>query len=111
MELEQDDIDGTAVLRVSGRLDMVAAPQFKAAVEDVVAGGSPRVVVDLGATSFIDSSGLGAVISGLRAARQAGGDLRLAGAAGQVEQAMQLMKLDKMFGRYATVQDAIDAGG
>ena len=42
------------------------------------AAGSNRVVVDLAETQFLDSSGLGALIAGLKTTRQAGGDLRIA---------------------------------
>ena len=55
----------TAVLQPTGRLNMVAAPAFKNLVEETVASGQTRIVVDLGQVTFIDSSGLGALISGL----------------------------------------------
>jgi anti-sigma B factor antagonist len=108
-ELTTEIRDGIAVYEVRGRLDLVAAPKLKALIDDTVAGGHARGIVDLGPTDFIDSSGLGAIIGGLKTAREAGGDLRLAGVAGQVERAIELMKLHRVFGRYPTVEDAVDA--
>jgi anti-sigma B factor antagonist len=103
--------DGAAVVGVRGRLDMVAAPQLRAIVDEQVAAGTSRFVVDFGPTEFIDSSGLGAVVGALKAARLAGGDLRICGVAGQVELILQLTNLDRVFRSYPTVEAAIDAVG
>src|SRR5205809_5297005 len=54
--------------------DVCSSDLLAAAVED----GNRQLVVDLDQVNFIDSSGLGALISGLKSARQAGGDLRIA---------------------------------
>lgn len=63
---------GVSVVRPDGRLNMVAAPALRRQLHELVDAGNTRVVVDLSATEFIDSSGLGALISGLKVARQAG---------------------------------------
>jgi anti-sigma B factor antagonist len=96
----------TAVLHPTGRLNMVAAPAFKALLEETVASGQTRIVVDLGQVSFIDSSGLGALISGLKATRQAGGDLRLAVVPEQVLTVLRLTNLDRVLRVHHTVMDA-----
>ena len=57
----------------TGRLNMVGAPKLREVVAKVVGEGSNHVVVDLGGTEFMDSSGLGALIGCLKLARQAGG--------------------------------------
>ncbi|BDZ44823.1 hypothetical protein GCM10025866_07320 [Naasia aerilata] len=71
---------GVAILRLQGNLNMVSAPAVREAVASLVAEGSSRVVVDLADVPFLDSSGLGALIGGLKSTRQAGGDLRIASA-------------------------------
>jgi anti-anti-sigma factor len=96
----------TAVLQPTGRLNMVAAPAFKNLVEETVASGQSRIVVDLGQVTFIDSSGLGALISGLKATRQAGGDLRLADVPEQVMTVLRLTNLDRVLRVHPTVVDA-----
>jgi anti-sigma B factor antagonist len=103
--------DGVTVYAVSGRLDLVAGPKLKALIDETIAGGSTFGVIDLGGCDFIDSSGLGAVIGGLKRSREAGGDLRIAAPAGQVTRAIELMKLDRIFGRYASVDEALDGFG
>ena len=106
MDLEKQ-IDGqVAVLRCAGRLNMVAAPRLRSAIDQSVEEGLPRVVVDLTETTFVDSSGLGALVGGLKAVRQAGGDLRLAGASDQVMAVLKLTNLDRVLRTHDSVGDA-----
>jgi anti-sigma B factor antagonist len=97
---------GVAVVRCDGRLNMVAASGFKAHLDRTVGEGSPRIVVDLSNVSFVDSSGLGALIGGLKKARQGGGDLRIAGAAEQVSTVLRLTNLDRVLRPYDSVEAA-----
>lgn len=98
-----------AVLRLTGRLDMLSAPELKRAVTEVVATGCTHVVVDLGAVDSIDSSGLGALIGGLRATRSAGGDLRIANANTQVMTVLGLTTLDRVLVPHESVEAALAA--
>ncbi|MBB1023133.1 MULTISPECIES: STAS domain-containing protein [unclassified Dietzia] len=100
---------GTAVVvQPTGRLNMVAAPGLRDQLRELVDGGSRRVVVDLSATEFIDSSGLGALISGLKAARQAGGDLRIAAPNAQVTSVLKLTRLDRVLTAHESADSAFD---
>ena len=104
------ELEGNVIVQPTGRLNMVAAPGLREQLRDLVAGGSRHVVVDLSATEFIDSSGLGALISGLKATRQAGGDLRIAAPTEQVSRVLRLTKLDRVLTAHATVEAACDGG-
>jgi anti-sigma B factor antagonist len=109
MHLERIDIGPTAAtLRLDGRLNLVAAPRLRAAVDDVVQSGATRVVLDLSAVTFMDSSGLGALIAGLKVTRQAGGDLRIAGVTEQVASVLRLTNLDRVLRSYPSPQAAAD---
>ena len=83
---------GALVVKPEGRLNMVAAPGLRKELHSLVEQGNSRIVVDLSGTDFIDSSGLGALISGLKAARQAGGDLRLAAPTRQVTNLIRVLR-------------------
>lgn len=100
---------GVAVVRGSGRMNMVAAQQVRGVIADAVDGGNTKVVVDLSDVSFIDSSGLGALIASLKTARQAGGDLRIAAPSEQVRTVLQLTNLDRVLRPHDSVEDAIGA--
>jgi anti-sigma B factor antagonist len=87
-------------LMVQGRLDAVTAPQLKTRLKGLVAEGHRQLVVDLVDVSFIDSSGLSALVSGFKAAREVGGTLKLAGLNEQTRIAFQLSRLDRVFEFY-----------
>lgn len=99
--------DSTAVIRVIGRLNMVAAPRLRELVATTVTDGRTRVVIDLADTEFIDSSGLGALIAGLKAARSAGGDLRIARPTAQVITVLELTNLNRVLRPYASVAECL----
>jgi len=108
MEIQAREVgDHIMVLRVDGRLNMVSAASLKSAIDDAVNAGKSRVVVDLSAVSFMDSSGLGALIGGLKKTRQASGDLRIAGVAQQVATVLRLTNLDRVLRPYADVEAAL----
>ncbi|MBV9357918.1 MAG: STAS domain-containing protein [Chloroflexi bacterium] len=98
---------GVAVVEVVGRLDLLSAAEVRSCLATAVADGQRRLVVDLGRVEFIDSSGLGALVSGLKSARQAGGDLRIARPAEQARLVLQLTTLDRVLRPHDSVEDAL----
>ena len=100
---------GATVIEATGRLDMVAAPQLKALVRSAIGEARTPVVVELSQVQFMDSTGLGALISGLRATRQAGSDLRIAGATAQVLSVLSMTRIDRVIRPYPSVEDALHA--
>lgn len=97
----------TGVVVLSGRLDMLAAAELKSRIQRLVAEGWSQLVLDLSGVSFIDSSGLGALIGGLKAARTAGGDCRLARPVEQIRYVLQVSTLDRVLVQYPTVEEAL----
>ena len=100
--------DGVAVIHAQGRMNMAAAPLVRSTVSDLTSAGRSRIVVDLAGVTFIDSSGLGALIGGLKAARQADGDLRIAAPTEQVLTVLGLTNLDRVLRPHPTVEAALD---
>src|SRR5687768_10202379 len=81
---EASEQKSTGVVHLSGRLDLLAAAELKAEVQRLVGEGWSQLVVDLSGVPYADSSGLGALVGSLRAARSAGGDFRIARPAEQI---------------------------
>jgi anti-sigma B factor antagonist len=98
---------GAVVFRLDGRLDLVSAGETKACMVDTVKSGQRRLVVDMSNVDFVDSSGLGAIIGVLKAARQAGGDLRLARPTSQLISILELTMLNRVLRPYETVEEAL----
>lgn len=108
VDVEPTSYDG-AVIRVNGRLNMAAAPRFRQLVAQIVGQDRrTRIVVGLAGADFLDSTGLGALVSGLKIARLAGGDLRIARAGSQVMMVLQLTSLDRILGHRETVEECFD---
>lgn len=90
----------------TGRLDAQAAPAARQALEALAAGGARRIVVDLAGVTFLDSSGLGALVAGLKAARARGAELRLAAPGAQVRELLRLTALERVFPIFESVEAA-----
>jgi len=103
------EADGGVVLAPAGRLTVVTAPQLRTAVAERVSGGDKIIVVDLSGIEFVDSSGLGALVSCLKSARQAGGDLRIVSPTDQVKMVLRITNLDRILQPRASVDDALRA--
>ena len=107
MKLEFAEAENAvAVIRPQGRLNMLSAPALRDAVADTVADGRLKIVIDLVDTSFVDSSGLGALIGGLKTARSSGGDLRIARAGDQIMAVLRLTNLHRVLRPHPTVEAA-----
>jgi len=99
--------DGAAVFRPVGRIDLISSAELKQRFAEAVEQGRPRLIVDLGDVSFIDSSGLGALISGLKAARAAGGYLRIARPNDQARLILELTTLHRVLPPYGSIEEAL----
>jgi anti-sigma B factor antagonist len=98
---------GVTVVVPSGRLDVAGAPSLKEAIGDAIKNGAPKLVIDMEGVSFVDSTGLGSVISALKQIRSSEGDLRLAAPNQQVRVVLELTTLDRVFPYFATVEEAL----
>ncbi len=87
---------------------MMAAPTLREQLHALVQGGQTRIVVDLSGVETIDSSGLGALISGLKAARQGGGDLRIAAPSEQAVAVLELTNLNRVLKAVDSADTAFD---
>jgi anti-sigma B factor antagonist len=69
--------DGTAVVVISGEVDVYTAPQLRDCLRRIDADDADRVVLDLSAMTFIDSTGLGVIVGAVKRLRENGGTLTL----------------------------------
>ena len=99
--------NGVTVVAPTGRLDVAGAPALKEAISEAMKNGPPRVVIDMEGVSFVDSTGLGSVISALKQIRGSQGDLRLAAPNQQARVVLELTTLDRVFPYFATVEEAL----
>lgn len=101
----------TVVVYLAGRLDLLATADAKRQLNQMVSEGYYQMVVDLAEIIFIDSSGLTALISGLKAARLAGGNLHLSRPGDEVLTILELTKLDRVIKIFSSVEEAVASYG
>lgn len=97
---------GATLVYASGRLNFPQVDRLRQQFVTLVENGSVRMAIDLSGVEAIDSAGVGALISGLKAARGAGGDLRLVAPSTVVVDVLEMMNLDKLLPIHATSEDA-----
>ncbi len=85
------------VIQPSGILDGVAVNGLRREITDIVEGGTNIVLVDFQYVTFMNSSGLGALVSTLRVVRSAGAELFLCSLSEQVRMIFELTKMDRVF--------------
>ncbi len=98
--------DGVVIVAMDGHLDALSAPQAKEAFREY-GTGEYSVVVDLSKVSFIDSSGLASLISGLKTLKSNRKDFWLAAVQPNVRQVLTLTMLDRAFNIAPDVRTAV----
>jgi len=97
METTRQERNDVVTLALAGRLDAFHAPELREALAAELDDARTRLVVDLEDVSFVDSSGIAALVRAMKAARQKGGDVRLCGLQAPVRIIFELTRLDKAF--------------
>ncbi len=112
MSIDRTDHDAVTVVTPDGeRLDIAVASDFRNALIELIENGRRNLVVDLKGVSFIDSSGLGALVSALKTLKANGGngDVRLAQVQEPVVALLEIIRLNRVFTTYASVENAVQS--
>jgi anti-sigma B factor antagonist len=107
MELGLDvtERNGRSVLAVHGEVDVYTAPRFRERLIELVSAGKRRVIVDLEGVDFLDSTGLGVLVGGLKRLRSNDGDLSLVCTQSRILKVFEVTGLTKVF----EIHDSVDA--
>jgi anti-sigma B factor antagonist len=102
------EVDGVAVLELSGRITLgEGSVQLRDAIRDMIGKGQKRILLDLGDVNYIDSSGLGELVSAYTTAKNQGAALKLLKLTKKVHDLLQLTKLYTVFDIYDDEASAI----
>jgi len=107
--VSETDHNGTPVLSVQGEVDVSNAPELRERLLALAERGSTVAVVDLTDVSFVDSTALGVLVSGVKRLRSAGGDLRLVVTQPRISKVFEITGLTDVFQIFATVDEAVGA--
>jgi len=88
---------GVLIVEVEGQLIVGNRQELKATIQQALDNGERKLLVDFAKTGYIDSSGLGALVSISKKVREQGGELRLSGLNEDLRSLFELTKLDTLF--------------
>lgn len=107
MDVQQTKLGEVPVVQLFGRLDAGAVPQFKKEVAEVLKPEGAKVIFDFQELTFIDSSGLGAMVSLLKQIAPKNGNILLANLRPEVLALFELTRLTKVFDIYSDLDGAV----
>jgi len=108
VDLDSERLGGqVAVLRIAGEVDLYNAPQLKEEMLALIESGVRHLIVDLSETQLLDSTGLGALIGGLKRLRERDGDLCLLNPRPRILRDLEKTRLVKVFDICDSVDGAV----
>jgi len=96
--------DGRAIVAVGGEIDVYTAPKLRDQITELVSSGSYNIVIDLEAVEFLDSTGLGVLVGGLKKVRAHDGSLDLICSQERLLKIFRITGLAKVF----VIHDSVD---
>ena len=98
MKVSTRQVDGVTILDLSGRITLgEGSVQLRDAVRELLAKGQKQILLNLGDVNYIDSSGIGELVSAYTTARNQGGELKLLNLTKKVHDLLQITKLYTVF--------------
>lgn len=108
MKLNHYEMDTVVVIEPKGKI--MGGPESTALhdlLHELIENGKHRVVIDLGRVDWMNSTGLGLLISGLTTIRKSNGELRLANVTEKIQSLLTITKLVTVFKSFDSVEDAV----
>lgn len=98
MKVTTRQVDGVTILDLSGRITLgEGSVTLRDAIRDLLAKGSRKILLNLGDVNYIDSSGIGEMVSAYTSVKNAGGELKLLNLTKKVKDLLQITKLYTVF--------------
>ena len=96
-------------VQLAGRLEAATVPELKAEVQKLAKSNPPHIVFDMAGVTFVDSSGLGALVAALRTVNKVDGDIRIASLTPDVRSIFELTRMHRLFEIYPSSEVAIES--
>jgi anti-sigma B factor antagonist len=109
LTLTTRESDGKTIVAVGGEIDVYTAPKLRDKISELVATGSYDIVVDMHEVEFLDSTGLGVLVGGLKKVRAHDGSLRLVCNQDRLLKIFRITGLAKVFVIHETADEALAA--
>ena len=106
IDINVTDHDQATLVQVSGRVDSMNADQFGEALNTQIDDGKIYLVLDLSSVEYMSSAGLREIVTTLKKAKKAQGDLRIAQPSQRVREVLEMAGLDTIFKIFETQDEA-----
>ena len=107
LTLTTREADGKTIVAVGGEIDVYTAPKLRDKITELVAGGAYDLVVDMQEVEFLDSTGLGVLVGGLKKVRAHNGSLQLVCNQDRLLKIFRITGLAKVFAIHGSQADAL----
>jgi len=109
LTLATNEVEGATIIAVGGEIDVYTAPKLRDKITELVADGVYDIIVDMEAVEFLDSTGLGVLVGGLKKVRAHDGSLQLICTQDRLLKIFRITGLAKVFPIYESVEAAAKA--
>lgn len=103
------EADGATIVAVEGEIDVYTAPKLRDQITELVADGSYHLIIDMEGVEFLDSTGLGVLVGGLKKVRAHDGSLQLVCNQDRLLKIFRITGLAKVFAIHASTEAATSA--
>src|SRR6266566_7096767 len=105
LDVETGTVGDASLLSLRGEIDVYTAPRLRQAIIDLVDGGATNIVVDMEKVDFLDSTGLGVLVGGLKRVRMKEGSLAIVTSQDKILKIFDITGLNKVFPIHASVEE------
>ncbi len=109
LTLSTREVDGTTIVAVGGEIDVYTAPKLRDKITELVADGVYTIVIDMEGVEFLDSTGLGVLVGGLKKVRAHDGSLELICTQDRLLKIFRITGLAKVFVIHDSADGALAA--
>lgn len=106
LDISTQSADASCTIALKGEVDVYTSPRLREELNGAVEDGCLHIIVTMDGVEFIDSSGLGVLVSALRRVKEQGGTLRLVCTKEGILKIFRITGLDKVFPLFTTVEEA-----
>lgn len=107
MVINRREVGDIVIFDITGEIDLYNAPEIKEKIKDEMNKNKVNIIINLDKVTYIDSSGIGVLISSLSNLKKVGGALKLINVYASVRKVFELTKLTSFFDIYDSEQDAL----
>lgn len=112
LSIESKRLEGNiGLITITGEVDVYTSPRVRSAMLEHLDNGCTSLIVDLSAVDYLDSSGLGTLVAGLKRSKEHGGQVILVSPKPRIVRVLEVTGLDQVFSILASVEEAVRAAG